>query len=135
MLPILAFGLLLGWGCGDRSSPALEAPPAALEQRYDEVRAIHDEVMPQRANMVRLERAIHEGDLEADVAAFAKTRLERADDAMMEWMRTEESLNTLRKNMSDTDIEEYLNMREIQIRAVADSMHLSIAHAENVLAQ
>lgn len=140
MLSFFASILLFVSACTSNSpetnTEITELPVSAeVERRYDEVRAIHDEIMPRRADMIRLEREVLASDLDSSRVAFAKTRFERADDAMMSWMKSEESLTTLAQKMSTEEIKVYIDQREKQIRDVADSMTTSIEYAQQLLTQ
>lgn len=114
---------------------APKVPPSALENRFDVVRAIHDEVMPERGRLIRLQRTVAGAELGEDVTAFAKTRLERADEMMMNWMYADIPLSTLVDSLDDASIYTYLDLREDEIQAVSDSMMTAIQFAESILAQ
>ena len=142
----LASGLALA-GCGSDGNRAEGQPQDSgiasatapvtpeLERRFDEVRAIHDEVMPERGRLVRLQARTMTADLPAATAAFAKTRLARADDMMMDWMYADVSLTQLADSLSEAEIADYLDRRETSIRRVADSMRAAIDYAELTIAQ
>ena len=110
-------------------------PPTKLENRFDVVRAIHDEVMPERGRLIRLQRSVAGADLGEHVTAFAKTRLERADDMMMNWMYADIPFSTLVDSLDETAIYTYLDTRESDIQEVSDSMMTAIQFAESILAQ
>jgi len=134
------FAALASTGCnfGEADTGSAEVSGIVdqdLEVRYDEVRAIHDEVMPQRGDLIRLERDVRDAELDEDIAAFAKTRLTRADDAMMSWMHTDRSLTSLADSLDRAGIHRFLDEREQEIERVADSMRVAIDYAQQVLAQ
>lgn len=58
---------------------------AETEALYADVMATHDEVMPKTENIHSLLEGLKEDDSEK--AIFIKSELEKADDAMMSWMR------------------------------------------------
>jgi len=140
-LPLILLSVLLTASCGsnlsevDQQMPAQAIPPSALENRFDEVRAIHDEVMPERTRIIRLQRGVVNGDLDEELSAFAKTRLERADDMMMNWMYADIPLSTLVDSLEEDPIYSYLDVREKEIKQVSDSMMAAIHFAESILAQ
>ena len=120
-----------------KTEPSTEqlVPSSALENRFDKVRAIHDEVMPERGRLIRLQRAVSASELDGSLSAFAKTRLERADDMMMTWMYADIPLNKLIDSLEESSIYTYLDGRESDIQAVSDSMMTAIQFAESILAQ
>lgn len=91
--------------------------------------------MPQRGRLIRLQRNILGGDLGEEVTAFAKTRLERADEMMMNWMYADIPLSNLVDSLDEKSIYGYLDSRETEIQKVSDSMMTAIQFAESILAQ
>jgi len=140
-LPLLLLSVLFFAACNSSEAENTGGvtdqivPPTQLENRFDEVRAIHDEVMPQRGRLIRLQRNISKAELEKGVTAFAKTRLERADDMMMNWMYADIPLTKLIDSLPENSIYSYLDNREAEILKVSDSMMTSIQFAESILAQ
>ena len=127
--------------CGDGTTdvdPGAREPiavDAALEARRAQIMAIHDEVMPERARLVRLQRDLEADGLGGPGDELALTRLSAADDAMMAWMYAEVPLAQLADSLERPALDAYLDEREAAIRAVADSMRASMAFAEETLAQ
>ena len=110
-------------------------PPTELENRFDKVRAIHDEVMPERGRLIRLQKKVAGAELGPELTAFAKTRLERADDMMMDWMYADIPLNELTDSLDEKSIYAFLDQREKEIQNVSDSMMTAIQFTESILAQ
>ena len=54
---------------------------------------------------------------------------------MMMWMTNDESLDQLSERLDTRLINQHLDIREKEIRAVADSMRASIAYAQEILGQ
>ena len=108
---------------------------AGLRERFSEVRALHDEVMPRRSELVDLERRLGEPAVGRDTTglAFAKTRLTRADDAMMTWMYNDEPLEGLVQRLGPTRAAQHLDLRGREMQGVADSMQAAIAYAQSLL--
>ena len=102
--------------------------------RHAEIRAIHDEIMPRRGALVKLERKLARDSNHTARESLALRRLERADDAMMAWMHSEVAYATLRDSLDSDALAAYLDRREREIRAVGDSMEASIRFAEQVTA-
>ena len=130
--------------CGSPSERAPEQLPGSpgeqlvvpeVRQRADAVLTLHDDVMPERARLMRLQRQLGEVDLPNESRAFAKTRLERADSLMMAWMYSDVPVAELADSLDTQALLEYLAMREAEIRDVADSMHVAMSNAEMLLAQ
>ena len=132
---LLFFGACVSKSENSTAKDDLLPVSARLEKQYDEVIALHDEVMPKRSDMIRLERELNSSSLDTSLVAFAKTRLERADDAMMAWMQSEKSLTNLAENMNENQLEAHILTRKQLIQEVADSMLASILYAEQLLAQ
>lgn len=132
--------LALGACDGGTTDPAAEADEpiavdAALEARHARIMAVHDEVMPERARLVRLQRDLKAGGLEGPGDRQALARLSAADDAMMAWMYAEVPLTQLADSLERPALDAHLDEREAAIRAVADSMRASMAFAEETLAR
>ena len=108
---------------------------AAIETRHREVMAIHDEVMPDRARLVRLQRELERAPEQNLAYSSARSRLAAADEAMMAWMYADVPLTELVDSLGPEALDAYLDERELTIRDVADSMRVSIAVAEALLAQ
>lgn len=140
-LPIISACLIFLGACSGSTpvQPSNDSeatvPPTELESRFDKVRAIHDEVMPERGRLIRLQRKVVGAELDLEITAFAKTRLERADDMMMNWMYADIPLTKLTDSLDEKSIYAYLDEREKEIQNVSDSMMTAIEFAESILAQ
>lgn len=136
---------LLGVACGGGASGGAEPSTArstegegvdaAIETRHRDVLAIHDEVMPERARLVRLQRELERAPEQNLAYSSARGRLDAADDAMMAWMYADVPLTELVDSLDPEALNAYLDERELSIRAVADSMRASMAFAEELLAE
>ena len=91
--------------------------------------------MPKRGQLIRLQKTVSQADLGPEVTAFAKTRLERADDMMMTWMYADIPLSKLNDSLDEKSIYSFLDEREEDIQNVSDSMITAIQFAESILAQ
>lgn len=121
---------------GSPEIAAAEGPTdAGIETRHRRVMAIHDEVMPERARLVRLQRELERAPEQNLAYSSARSRLAAADEAMMAWMYADVPLTELVDSLGPEALNAYLDERELTIRDVADSMRVSIAVAEALLAQ
>lgn len=145
-LPSLAIGLALGvWSCsgsadGGNATVEPETTPqtqasAGVQAAYDAGMAVHDEVMPRLGEMMRMQRSLDAADLPAEQTAFAKTRLARADDAMMEWMQATIPVPEAVDSFGVDAAPDYFARREADIQGVRDSIETAIRYAQNLLAQ
>ncbi len=137
MFPALAAAVFTG-ACASATTedgnPAQAAEPgAALVEGYQRLMDLHDEVMPLEAEIARTGRALGESGVDAERAAFAKTRLERASEDMMTWMYNNEPLDAMYGRLGDEVTAEHLRIREKEIREVGDSMRVAIAYAQSLL--
>ena len=138
----LAAGLCIaGAACGDAATgettagAAVAKTPvdAAVVTRSESIRALHDEVMPDRARLVRLQRDLARAPEQNLAYSSARGRLDAADEAMMTWMHTDRPLTELVDSLDAPALNAYLDERERSIRAVADSMRASMSFAEQSL--
>jgi len=83
----------------------------------------------------RLQKKVAGAELGPELTAFAKTRLERADDMMMDWMYADIPLNELTDSLDEKSIYAFLDQREKEIQNVSDSMMTAIQFTESILAQ
>lgn len=137
--PWLALSCAIGFAACASDAPGAEAAEAAqlvavsatALARHGEAMAVHDEVMPERGRLVRLQRAL--ADRPGDTAALR--RLTAADDAMMDWMYAEIPLARLADSLNEAALLTFLDERTRQIGDVADSMRASMAAADRILAE
>lgn len=128
----LAFIFLL-FSCG--TPTAEEAEQAQL---WDEVMAIHDEVMPSMSSINRINRnlknwvkdnePVEPSTLEQISAIMAQ--LNNADEGMMSWMADIKKPSSMRDEKSHDEIILYLNTQKLKIMDVKTKMTESIAKGE-----
>lgn len=131
---VLSWLLAVTLACSTQSkdeSAAHGDDVAALEAN---VMALHDSVMPRMSDIMRLKKAVS-AKLATNVSAAEKerglaikTRLESADNAMMDWMHGYNG-DTLAR-LDKAQAAEYLNAEKRKIEQVRERMQQSIAEAE-----
>ncbi len=100
----------------------------------DEVMAIHDEVMPKMDEIMSLKSSLDSAIKISPDSAKAKTlysKLQLADDGMMDWMENYDSESV--KDKSEVEIEKYLNDQKIKITEVKVLTDKSIEEAKGFL--
>jgi hypothetical protein len=108
------------------SGDSVESSP-----EYREVMAIHDAVMPEMTTLHDLKKALKQAETpENRTRILAEiSRMERADEAMMEWMAAFDV-------PADKDkVAAYLALEKGKIQAVSDSMNQVIADVKQFLAK
>ena len=140
----LLFMLFL-WSCSGNSasnSTADEAEPQKLEEQlFDEVMAIHDDVMPEMADINRLTRQL---DTLLQTNTFPEEKrpqvvatmqaLDAADEDMYAWMNGFRQLEAMRnEGMSHEQIMAYLNEEKTKIEQVRDAMRSSIEQGKKLV--
>jgi len=114
----------------------------AQQESWDEMMAIHDEVMPKMSEISRIRRDL-KGEMEAldatqteQMAAIDSTmaRLDRADIAMMNWMGDLRQLPELRENNSHEEIMAYIEEETGKIAAVKMDMLNAIEEGKQMQA-
>lgn len=107
-----------------------------VEKMYKEVMIIHDEVMPEMSTIQRLKKQISKVDtsslvdLSPDILMNQITQLEKADNAMMDWMAS------FKKPKKDTPQEiaiAYLYEEKKSITEVKNIMLTSIADGKKLM--
>lgn len=114
---------------------------SAQEKLWEEVIAIHDEVMPKMGDINRISRTIRaELDTVPPIDTLLKLqqldlliRLGKAEEGMMVWMNELETLDELRESKSNKEIMAYLEGEKQRISAVRDSMLVSIEAGQAAL--
>ena len=111
-------------------------------EMYQEVIAIHDEVMPKMQNIIALQGKIRlqmdslkEVDITLPIIADLKKmndELSSADKAMMDWMH-EFNTDINSKEITDQEALDYLKGQKLKIQGVKTIMNESIAKAEQFL--
>jgi methyl coenzyme M reductase subunit C-like uncharacterized protein (methanogenesis marker protein 7) len=119
---------------------ACEDPVTLENQKWDEVMALHDEVMPQMSEINRLSRSLREykknreavdPQVEQRIDA-AIQELGAAEESMWEWMNNLKQLDGLREKMSHDEIMNYLNEEKATIEQVRDSMLGAVENAKKL---
>ena len=111
------------------------------EELYAEVMAVHDEVMPKMSRILSLERELKEAVEGLDSASSESlekleylerhiARLQEADEAMMQWMR---SFEVNQEGWAHDSIMSYLEKEKKRISQVQDKMLVAIEEAEGLL--
>lgn len=109
-----------------------------VEKRYEEVMAIHDEVMPRMSDIHRLKKRLSKvdtaqlTDMSPNILLDHSLKLEKADNAMMDWMA---NFKKPKKDMPEDIAIAYLYEEKKAITAVRDLMLESIKEAEALLAK
>ena len=114
---------------------------AAEQQLWDEVMAVHDEVMPKMGEINQLGR-----DLRAKSEGLDSTltdqrnqimagisALEQADEGMMSWMSAIEPLDELRESKTHEQILAYLKEEQQKIAKVKEDMLKSMEEGKKLL--
>jgi hypothetical protein len=144
LIPFL-FLLLFSFGCGQKSSNDNEESQmnegipdeVKIEKSlYDEVMAVHDEVMPRMENMMDLKGQLTEKvDLMKEESGSSEmiqeieksiSQLETADDAMMNWMR---GFDPNIEDLSHDEIVTYYTNQKSAIDSVKIIMETAISNA------
>ena len=117
------------------AAPAQRGPNDALVAQYQALMDAHDEVMPMSADVARAEKALADAGLDTEEAAFAKTRLAEADEAMMTWMYNNETAAEVHERLGPTLAAQHLSIRKKEIDAIGDSMRVAVEYARSLLPQ
>lgn len=133
---MLAFAC--GGGASDQSQP--EDPTTLEEQKWEEVMAVHDEVMPKMSEINRLSRSLRDYkenqetiDPQAEQRIDAAIQeLSTAEERMWDWMNNLKQLDGLREQQSHEEIMNYLNEEKTAIDQVRDEMMSAIEEAEKL---
>jgi len=146
---ISLLGLLL-WQCSGNSDAAreqAETGPTPEEQReeqlWEEVMAIHDDVMPEMADINRLTKEMDAllqtqqlSDLERAQVIETMQELDKAGEGMWTWMNELKQLEPLRaEGKSHESIMTYLREEKAAIEQVRHDMRSSIEKGKALLEQ
>lgn len=111
-----------------KSDKALHSESKVL---YDQVMAVHDEVMPKMRDVRQLSKKlkkIEESQSEKEIQDVL-SNMELADEAMMDWM----AQFKMPKNKSREAELEYLNGQIVSVNDMKDKMLSAISQAEKLL--
>jgi hypothetical protein len=114
---------------GNQQAAQSEATPAD-EQLWDELMAVHDDVMPKIGDMRRISKQLEDmqesgENLSAEMQErinLALQKLSDAEETMMDWMRNLKQLEPLRDSMDEQGVMDYLNAEKEKINQVRDAM-------------
>ena len=122
---------------------ACQNQSAEASARWDEVMAIHDEVMPKMGKIRSVSKSLKEMITAADSLTLATedyqkimpqlSKLQAADDAMMDWMHGFLQLERLQADKTHEEVMKYLDEEEVKIKAVKTAMETSIKNGNALL--
>ncbi len=138
--------------CGDNASESTKTSPeeeakrfasTAIEASFDEVMAIHDEVMPFIPQMKRDKKKLEEyqdqlnaaGDGGAEKLAqteMAIQLLTQGDSLMFDWMKRFKSPT---KTTSEAEALPYLAKEKVKVKVVSETMKKAMTEAQTILDQ
>ena len=135
--------LMILSACNQNTSEKKEAAgtPDAVEKKRNEVMAIHDEIMPRIGTLMNLKTQLKEkaaaidtdqgiDQEQLDAIQISIEKLENADEAMMQWMRT---YKDPADSVSEKEALSYLELKEQEIVEVKAKMQQSEADARALL--
>lgn len=108
------------------------------QAEWEEVMAIHDEVMPKMSEVERLKTALQaelpeaEGDRRTKVERIIGD-LEAADQAMWDWMYGLKQLDNLRDSLEHPRIMDYLASEKKDVTEVKQKIERAIKNANDLL--
>jgi hypothetical protein len=138
---LLGAGLLLGACNGaprEDQSGETEETAVLEEQRWEEMMAIHDEVMPKMSQLNRLGRQLREHaeqteNLDAAVSERIEgtvRQLELAEEGMWTWMNELQQLDRLREEKEHAAVMDYLDAEKEEISQVRADMLAAIEQGQ-----
>jgi hypothetical protein len=123
-------GMISGCGKTEETTETPKQVDPAVQKLHDEVIAVHDEVMPHMGELVALQTTLSQaaGTLPSplsDSLSHVVQRLEKADDAMMSWMRQfQPMLDTsnieVAKEYYGKQLEQVTEMRTLMTQALEE---------------
>lgn len=133
----LSFMGSLFFSCGGGS---VAAPEAEEQKLWDEMMAIHDEVMPAMGDIFKYSKGLKtyldstevDAALEAEIEAILE-QLDKADEGMMDWMAELKQPGELKKTLSEKEVLDYLKKESEKIKVVKTQMEESIEEGEKML--
>ena len=100
-----------------------------IQDCYNKVMVVHDEVMPEISTIQKLKRQIKKIETDNPRKAYLLTALAKSDDGMMDWMADFK----LNKNATSTEQLDYLKSEHTRIQNVSDMMKKSIKEAQEFI--
>ncbi len=121
--------------------PSEEELQTQQEQMWNEVMAVHDEVMPQMSEIKRLQNELkayigEDSSLDAEVqekVGQAVQELSAAGEGMMSWMSNIRQLEPLREEMDHEGIMNYLKEEKTKVDKVKEDMINSIEKGKEMM--
>ncbi len=128
IMKIMSYVILFLFIVGCRSDPH----DREVKTLYDEVIRIHDEVMPEISTINKLRRKIKKQESQDSISQSLITRLQQADDGMMDWMSDFQVYKSYKDSTKESKLK-YLESEKIKITKVSDDMYASIKSAKEFL--
>lgn len=119
--------IVLGVACTPTEKPAEKN--RTLQNTWDEVMLIHDEVMPKMSDLTRLKKELRKDSVN-NLSLI--TELIKAEDTMWDWMYALQPFSKVEK-MSEQEAKAYLDQEMKNVQNVKQVMLESIENAENHL--
>ena len=112
-----------------------------IQKSWDEVMAIHDEVMPKISDInatVKSFKNIRENDTEnfttyREQILINLQNLESAEEGMFNWMNELKGLSDLSQSMSKEEVLAYLDDEKVKVSKVKDAILSSLADSKALL--
>jgi hypothetical protein len=150
---LFLFLLLAGWTACNNETPSDQTESTTLEsaktsatgpiaeedQAWDEVMALHDEVMPRMSEIHRSRQNLKDflalADQSPSIKAMEKEvteamdKLDEASEGMMQWMYEFKQLGPLRDSLEHQDIMAYLETEKAKMLKVKKDFDTSLENA------
>lgn len=122
------------------SGGAEESQNAEQQKLWDEMMAIHDEIMPAMGEIFKYSKELQthldstevETALQSEIEATIE-QLNQADDGMMDWMAALKQPSELKESMNHKEIMEYLKTEHEKIEVVKQQMEESIENGKKMV--
>lgn len=111
-----------------QTSDIREMNSTMVQQKHDEIIRIHDEVMPEMSTMRRYKKKLLKMG-NSDEIMDAVTALEKADEAMMDWMANYE----IPKTRPEKERLSYLNKELVRVTNMNQQIKDALATAEKLI--
>ncbi|MEM9888278.1 MAG: hypothetical protein AAF849_20460 [Bacteroidota bacterium] len=119
---------ILLMGCKEANNSTQQTTENTVQQAWDEMMVIHDEVMPKMSEINRLKKQlVAQGD-----TTIVYENLQKAEDGMWDWMHNLVSLEEVKK-MEEAAAMQHLRAEIAEITEVREEMQESIEAGEQLL--